>query len=197
MGGMRRSTKRHLLVIISDPFKGLYQDRWEDEILHYTGMGPRRHQRLTYAQNRTLAESPTTKIPVHLLEALEPQKYTYAGEVELAGAPYQEEQVDDTGQPRSVWMFPVKLKGGAVVPELTDNQARTIEESHARIARKLSTDELKVRAKKAKKKPSVRAARVSAYVRDAAVAEYAKRLAGGLCDLCEKHHFGINETRRT
>src|ERR1700692_3754531 len=31
MGGMRRSTKRKLLVLISDPFKGLYQDRWEGD----------------------------------------------------------------------------------------------------------------------------------------------------------------------
>ena len=55
MGGMRRSNKRKLLVLISDPFKGLYQDRWEGEVLHYTGMGPTGDQSLTYAQNRTLA----------------------------------------------------------------------------------------------------------------------------------------------
>ena len=60
MGGMRRSNKRNLLVLISDPFKGLYQDRWEGEVLHYTGMGPRGDQSLTYAQNRTLAKSPRT-----------------------------------------------------------------------------------------------------------------------------------------
>jgi hypothetical protein len=41
MGGMRRSTKLNLLVLISDPFKGLYQDRWHGEVLHYTGMGKR------------------------------------------------------------------------------------------------------------------------------------------------------------
>ena len=107
---MRRSNKRNLLVLISDPFKGLYQDRWEGEVLHYTGMGPTGDQSLTYAQNRTLAKSPNTGIPVHLLEALEPLKYTYAGEVKLIGAPYQEEQLDDAGNARRVWMFPVKLK---------------------------------------------------------------------------------------
>ena len=185
MGGMRRSTKRNLLVLISDPFKGLYQDRWDGEVLHYTGMGPTSHQSLTYAQNRTLADSPKTKIPVHLLEALDPLKYTYAGEVELAGAPYQEEQLDDAGQVRKVWMFPVKLKVGGEIPILSDEQARAIEESHARIARRLSMEELQARANRAKKRPSVRIAEASAYVRDAAVAEYSKRLAGGVCDLCE------------
>ena len=39
---------------------------------------------------------------------------------------------------------------------------------------------------KAKKQPSVRTAQTAAYVRDAAVAEYTRRLADGQCDLCEK-----------
>jgi 5-methylcytosine-specific restriction protein A len=76
MGGMRRSKKRSLLVIISDPFEDLHQNRWEGDVLHYTGMGPVGDQRLSYAQDRTLNESPAAKIPVHLLEAMEPLKYT-------------------------------------------------------------------------------------------------------------------------
>jgi 5-methylcytosine-specific restriction enzyme A len=183
---MRRSTKRNLLVLISDPFKGLYQDRWEGEVLHYTQMGPTGDQCLTYAQNRTLAESPNTGIAVHLLEALEPQMYTYAGEIELIGDPYQEEQLDDARNARKVWMFPVKLKADGAIPSLTEEQARVIEQAQARIARRLSTHELRTRATKAKKQPSVRTAQVSVFVRDAAVAEYAKRLANGLCDLCEQ-----------
>jgi 5-methylcytosine-specific restriction protein A len=185
MGRMRRSTKRNLLVLISDPFKGLYQDRWEDDVLHYTGMGPAGDQSLSYAQNRTLNESPTTKIPVHLLEAMEPFKYTYAGEVKLVGAPYQEEQLDDEKHARQVWMFPVRLKPGGAIPVLTEEQARVIEASHAQKARQLSDDELKARAKRGEGKPATRTAQTTAYVRDAAVAEYAKRLAKGLCDLCE------------
>lgn len=103
MGGMRRSTKLNLLVLISDPFKGLYEDRWEGEILHYTGMGPKGDQSVTYAQNRTLARSRETGIAVHLLEALDRQKYTYVGEVELTDAPYEEEQPDATERVRKVW----------------------------------------------------------------------------------------------
>ena len=149
-------------------------------------MGPTGDQSLTYAQNRTLDESPNTAIPVHLVEAIEPLKYTYAGEVELVGTPYQEEQFDDAGNARKVWMFPVKLKVDGTIPPLTEEQARVIEKAQARKARKLSTDELGARAKKAKKQPSVRTAQVSVFVRDAAVAEFAKRLANGLCDLCEQ-----------
>jgi len=184
-GGMRRSRKHNLLVLISDPFKGLYEDRWEGQVLHYTGMGPIGNQSLSYAQNRTLAEAPNSGISLHLLEAITPQEYTYAGEVQLIGPPYQEEQTDEEGEVRKVWMFPIKLKPGGIIPEITAEQARAIEESHARIARKLSTEDLKQRASKAKKQPPLRTTQASTYVRDAAVAEYAKRLANGFCDLCE------------
>ena len=54
-GGMRRNIRGNLLVLISDPFKGMYQDRWNGDILHYTGMGPIGNQSLNYSQNRTLA----------------------------------------------------------------------------------------------------------------------------------------------
>ena len=186
MGGMRRSRKRNLLVLVSDPFKGLYQDRWDGDVLHYTGMGKTGDQSLSFAQNRTLAESSSSEIHLHLLEAVEPLRYTYAGEVQLVDAPYQEEQPDDKGRARQVWMFPLKLRGNAAVPALTEAQARAIEESHAQMARRLSTAELRARAKSAKKQPSIRATKASAFVRDAAVAEYVKRLASGQCDLCDK-----------
>jgi 5-methylcytosine-specific restriction protein A len=94
--------------------------------------------------------------------------------------------LDDIGQARKVWMFPLKLKKGGATPTLTDEQARVIEETHARMARRLPTEELEARAKKAKGKPSVRTAQASAYIRDAAVAEYVKRLASGQCDLCDR-----------
>ena len=39
MGGMRRSKTTGTLVLISDNTKGLYSDKWNDGVLHYTGMG--------------------------------------------------------------------------------------------------------------------------------------------------------------
>jgi hypothetical protein len=67
MGGMRRSRDANLLLLISDPSKGLYQDRWQRDVLHYTGMGKAGDQELMAAQNRTLAESPETGTPLHLV----------------------------------------------------------------------------------------------------------------------------------
>jgi hypothetical protein len=61
-GGMRRNKSAHYLVLISDPFKGLYQERWEDGVLHYTGMGKIGDQSITGTQNKTLATSPVTGV---------------------------------------------------------------------------------------------------------------------------------------
>jgi 5-methylcytosine-specific restriction enzyme A len=184
MGGMRRSRERNLLVLISDPFKGLYVDRWDGEVLHYTGMGRIGEQNLTSAQNRTLAEAPRTGIVLHLLEALEPQRYTYVGEVELAGEPYAEIQADEKERLRNVWMFPLRLKGVAQRPTVTESQLRTIEAVQATLAGRLSDEELARRARQANKRPCQRQASTAAFIRNAAVAEYAKRLARGQCDLC-------------
>lgn len=38
-GGMRRSHKTNTLVLVSDHTKALYEDRWEENVFHYTGMG--------------------------------------------------------------------------------------------------------------------------------------------------------------
>jgi 5-methylcytosine-specific restriction protein A len=184
MGGMRRNSKANLLVLISDPFKGLYQDRWENGVLHYTGMGKVGHQTLSGNQNLTLFQSRDRSTHVHLFEAFEPQKYTYSGEFVLVDEPYQDEQLDAKKSMRKVWMFPIALKETGVLPEPTSEQARQIEESLAKAARILSDEALKARAKRARKQPGRRTAHTTIYLRDPAVAETARRGANGLCDLC-------------
>ncbi|MDQ7864887.1 hypothetical protein RCO48_38610 [Peribacillus frigoritolerans] len=44
-GGMRRAHATNTLVIISDHTK-LYDDHWEGDIFHYTGMGKKGDQKL-------------------------------------------------------------------------------------------------------------------------------------------------------
>lgn len=107
MGGMRRSRAHNCLVIISDHTKSFYDDKWYGDELHYTGMGKNGDQTLTN-QNITLAESQTNGITVYLFEVLEASKYIYQGPVELCGEPYQEEQADESGRARKVWMFPIR-----------------------------------------------------------------------------------------
>lgn len=106
---MRRSKATGTLVLISDHTK-MYDDKWFGDELHYTGMGKNGDQVLVGNQNKTLAESKTNGVEVHLFEVVEPTKYIYQGVVELSGKPYQEQQNGDDGQLRKVWMFPLKRK---------------------------------------------------------------------------------------
>lgn len=107
MGGMRRSKTTGTLVIISDYTKPLYADKWTDGILYYTGMGKKGDQVLEGNQNKTLYESNTNGVEVHLFEVEKPREYIYCGEVKLAKKPFMEEQLDDNGIMRKVWIFPI------------------------------------------------------------------------------------------
>lgn len=183
MGGMRRSKATGTLVIISDHTKGLYDDKWYGDELHYTGMGKNGDQVLEGNQNKTLAESETNGVEVHLFEVLESAKYIYQGVVCLCGAPYQENQKDESGAIRKVWMFPlITAEHVVAVPELA---FKSYIKAQERRAQKLSANELKLKAKeRSSKKAAYRAVTSNTYVRDPYVAEYAKERAHGICQLC-------------
>jgi 5-methylcytosine-specific restriction protein A len=149
-------------------------------------MGPIGPQSLTYSQNKTLTQSAQFGTTLHLLEALSEQKYTYVGEVSLAGPPYQEEQPDRSGTLRPVWMFPLQLGFGNHPPEPSLEQVKRIEASQAAVAKTLTLEQLKALAAKSNKSPTRRSAESQVYDRNAAVAELTKRLANGICDLCLK-----------
>ena len=182
-GGMRRSLTTGTLVIVSNHVKSVYDDRWVDDVFHYTGMGLAGDQRLDAAQNKTLAETQANRVTVHLFEVFKDKEYTYAGEVRLAGEPYAEQQPDADGTNRKVWMFPLKLYNQSVlsIPEvqLKENYAKK-----ERTAKKLSDKELKLRANNSPKKPGNRPVTSNQYERNAWVSEYIKRQAAGKCQLC-------------
>ena len=69
-GGMRRSLATGTLVIVQDHTRSIYEDRWEGDILHYTGMGRIGDQTLDGNQNRTLFESRTNGVEVHFFEVM-------------------------------------------------------------------------------------------------------------------------------
>ena len=181
MGGMRRSKRTNTLIIISDHTKALYDDKWYGDTLHYTGEGKRGDQTLT-KNNRTLNESDHNGIEVHLFEVLHAKQYIYHGVVSLADQPYQEEQADENGDMRKVWMFPVK----PVTPLSIDSVAyQSYTEVQQKRAEKLSDEALARHLKGTEKqKAAQRDVTSSVYVRDPFVAEYAKRRAKGVCQLC-------------
>lgn len=108
MGGMRRSKTTNTLVIVSDYTKGIYHDKWIGGVLHYTGMGKSGDQDIKWAQNATLAESSHNSVDVHLFEVIDVGEYIYCGRIELVDKPYTETQLGEDGNPRKVWMFPIR-----------------------------------------------------------------------------------------
>jgi hypothetical protein len=108
MGGMLPSNKTNTLVILSYPGKGPYHDRWEGDVLHYTGEGQIGDQ-LLKNNNKKLADSNVNGLGVHLFDVPESNVYVYSGQVRLVGKPYQDIQPDVNGNNRSVWIFPVSV----------------------------------------------------------------------------------------
>jgi len=184
-GGMRRSIENKTLVIICDHTKGLYDDKWYGNILHYTGIGKKGDQDRQYLQNKTLSESNFNGVDVHLFEVLEKKKYIYLGIVKLCGEPYQENQKDENGLMRKVWMFPLKLVNNNVA--INDNSFESYESNQKKNAKSLPQEDLEIKAnERSNKTPSYRQITSKTYVRDQYVAEYSKRRAKGICQLCEK-----------
>ncbi|MDC0325675.1 HNH endonuclease [bacterium] len=184
-GGMRRSLATNSLVLISNHIKSIYNDRWLKGVLNYTGMGAEGDQSLVGNQNRTLYDSETNGIQVHLFEVFEPKKYTYSGKVQLVGKPYQERQPDAEGNSRKVWIFPLKPsnKNLAMVSAESLEKVRVYREKRAR---RLTDFELKRRANQAPISCGNRKVVSQQPDRNLYVSEHAKRWAQGVCQLCMK-----------
>ena len=182
-GGMRRSTRTNTLVIVSNHVRSIYDDRWENDIIHYTGMGVSGDQNLNWSQNKTLAQSPSIGIDVHLFEVFVDKEYIYTGTVKLVGNPYEEVQPDEAGNLRKVWMFPLKITRGKR-PEIPDSVIQINRSRRERMAKELSDSELKKRAKCASRRPSTSVSSVKRHERSEWVSEYSKRWAEGVCQLC-------------
>jgi 5-methylcytosine-specific restriction protein A len=185
-GGMRRGKKKNSLVIMSDHTNPLCEDRWQDDTFHYTGMGTTGDQSLDFNQNKTLYHSDVNGVDVHLFEVYEKGQYIYQGKMCLADEPYQELQEDADGKDRQVWVFPLRLvsEGGPVaIPEKAyqDSQKRK-----AKVVAKLTDEELLKKAQKTSGRKSKRSVESKVHERNLFVAEYAKRRAGGICQLCEE-----------
>ncbi|WP_347880275.1 HNH endonuclease [Vibrio alginolyticus] len=183
-GGMRRAHKTHTLVVVSNHIESIYDDRWSDGVLHYTGMGTKGDQSLSFRYNKTLAESGTNGVSVHLFEVFKDQEYTYVGAVALDGEPYSETQDDKEGNPRKAYVFPLKLLSGERQVEKQDRD--NVEKVRVRKAKKLTLEELKALAEKGGKTAPRYQQQSTSYERNVWVAEFAKRLANGQCQLCMK-----------
>ncbi|MBD7970410.1 HNH endonuclease [Paenibacillus sp. Sa2BVA9] len=184
-GGMRRSLTKNSLIIVSNHVESLYEDRWVDDVLHYTGMGQSGDQSKSFAQNKTLNESNINGVEVYLFEVFKQKEYTYRGRVELAEEAYQENQPDDTGSIRKVWVFPLRVTGEKRHYQPSKELVDKVRQQHEKKAKKMSIKNLEKRAKYPRKTSIVRNVNTITYDRDPYVSEYAKRRAKGKCQLCE------------
>lgn len=148
-------------------------------------MGMSGDQSLDFMQNKTLSESPTNSVSVHLFEVFEDKVYTYIGPVKLSDPPYEEIQPDQDGNVRQVWMFPLKLVSGKQ-PFLSGNKIETLVGLKEKQAKKLSDAELLKRAKQSGKKAGNRIVLTTQFDRSVWVSEYTKRQANGFCQLCNQ-----------
>jgi len=184
-GGMRRSQKTNTLVLVANHVKSIFDDRWDGNTMNYTGMGLKGEQSLDFMQNKTLNESNANGVDIHFFEVFTEKVYTYQGQVLLSGKPFQEQQDDEDGNSRSVWIFPLRRADNStpIIPKIE------LDKTFARKVKKTSTltlEELKSRANKAQSKPGSRIATTTTYQRDSNVVNYTLKQANGICELCEQ-----------
>lgn len=185
-GGMRRSHATESLVLIADHTQSLYQNRWIDGRFHFSGIGKKGDQQLSFSQNKTLAASANQPISVFLFEVFETGCYIFAGQVALAGEPYTAGCPDIEGNCRSVWMFPLRLIEGDATLHIAEELIRKNRMRIERLARNLSDRELIKRAADIKTRAGCRRATTELYDTNVFVAELALRKANGICQLCEQ-----------
>lgn len=185
-GGMRRSHDTNTLLIISDHTKSLYDDVWIGDEFHYTGMGQKGDQSLSFAQNKTLQESDKNGISIHWFEVFKRKEYVYQGEVYLAKKPYQDTQLDQESKERKVWIFPLKLKDGKPFKFPEQDIEKVFETRVKQVKKKTKQELINLAEKKKNLKSSKRETISITYDRDPAVVEYALLRSKGNCQLCEE-----------
>lgn len=184
--GIMSSVSKNALVLVSDRIKSIYHDRWDgDDILYYTGTGRIGNQVLDSANgnnNNKIATSRTSGISMYLFEKFVDKEYVYRGQVKLVKDYYTEKQLDDNGDIRDVYIFPLQLIDNLGINEnvLAENNKILAKKAQKRTEEEL----LKIVNGKKGKIASVRKTNTTVFERDEDVAEFVKRRAKGLCELC-------------
>lgn len=110
MGGIRVAHSTRSIVLVHVP-GSVYNDRTdpaESRIFLYTGQGLEGDQELTRG-NLALANVNITDVTIHFYIKERPNEYRYQGEYQLVGDMFEEEQLDQNGDLRNVFMFPIAV----------------------------------------------------------------------------------------
>jgi 5-methylcytosine-specific restriction protein A len=134
-----------------------------------------------------LANQPQSSTTVHLFEVFQKNQYAYAGRVALVGPGETEQQLDEDGNLRTVFVFPLKLRSVDQPPIPTVEQIEKIRRDRQRKLKTKSAAELRqLAAAGGKRNPGLRKVATVQYERDEHVVAYVKKEAYGICDLCRK-----------
>jgi len=104
--GIRVSKATNSIVIVSSVSNSLYRDRWQDGVFSYTGEGRSGDQSMK-GGNGAIADSVSSRASLILFFKRKPNTYEFQGEVRLSSAPVSEQQPDEAGLIRRVWVFPL------------------------------------------------------------------------------------------
>lgn len=184
-GGMRRAKLTKSLVLFVLHHGSIYEDKWEGDVLKYTGMGRTKNQKLK-SQNKTLFESRTNKkLKVYLFESFVKKEYIYRGEVRLIDDPDYVDELDVNGENRKVYKFPLELVDKTPLV-IQNNTINTHNEEKKKKLKNYDYDKLREAAKKSgTKKPRKINTTSNTTDRDEAVRDFTLVRANGICDLCD------------
>ncbi len=184
MGGMRRSHTKNALVLISFQAdnSNFYKDRWDGDILYYSGQGTEGDQSFEAFQNKTLYHSETNGVTVYLFEMFTSQKYQYRGIVQLADKPFMEEETDINGKKRMVCKFPLRLVNSKNY--LSEDFLKKEEDALIKETKTIPESELIQTATHIKSQPSERTVVTKRMSRNPLLLSYALLRAGGICEYC-------------
>lgn len=187
-GGMRRSLKNNCLILTCKHLKEkkMYDDRWEENILHYVGMGLKNDSQKFQRGNKTLRDSLDLGIRVFLFEVFKKDEYTYSGEVFLYDSPYHEIQYNYQEKcDREVIVFPLrKISENDSMDKISELK----EISAEKIRKEKTLPELieiykeKTAMEKELKRKSVQN---TTYNRDPLLRTISLKKAQGYCQLCD------------
>ena len=108
-GGIRKSNRTKSVIVIAKFIECSYNHKKDGDILRFVGMGKKGDQELKRG-NKALAEAKEIGYKIHLFEMYVEGEYTYCGEVGIVGELDREEEVDESGEVRSVIVFPLRVK---------------------------------------------------------------------------------------
>lgn len=185
-GAMRRSVGTGSLVLIADHTRSACEEKWTGNIFHFTGRGIYGERGSSFYQNKTLFESKETGTRLFFFEVFKEGDYTYMGEAELADNPYLSRQTGRDNTVHDVTVYPLKLRGDAHPPLPGKEPPATKEEIIRKKAQKLPLDELEFKARYSLKEGGRREVVSEVFDSDQIVSEYARRRAGGTCQLCNR-----------